>query len=103
MCHLVICASHLEAKHRLQVLSLEQHPTLQPVTQVRRIGHGRLVDDLVHTSGKDEAEVLQKAVRWRRIFLQNKWGPCLARERERLGFGQYIWIAIGQKKGLWNL
>jgi hypothetical protein len=56
--HLVIRAAHLEGKHRLQVLALQQHATAGARRQPGRELERRLDGDVVHARREDLLEVI---------------------------------------------
>lgn len=58
MGHLVVGAAQLEAEDGLQVLALEQHIALEAVAEVGRVRERRLLHDLVHLGGQDQAQVV---------------------------------------------
>lgn len=58
MGHLVVSTSQLEAENGLEVFSLEQDATFQPVAEVDRLGQGRLIDDFVDAGREDQTKIL---------------------------------------------
>jgi hypothetical protein len=62
MRHLIIRPPQLKAKHGLQVLALQQHIALEPITQIRRVRERRLLNNFVHARREYEAQVVGEAI-----------------------------------------
>lgn len=59
MSHLVVGTTELEAKHRQQILPLEQNPSFQSVAHVDRMGQRGLFNDIVNPGCQDQPEILE--------------------------------------------
>lgn len=59
MGHLVVGTAHLEAKDRLQILTLHEDFVAQTIRQVDGAGERSHFDDIVDTRGEDEPQILQ--------------------------------------------
>jgi hypothetical protein len=58
MRHLVIRAPQLKAKHRLQILSLQQHLAFQPIAQIRGVREWCFFNDFVDFGCEDQTQIL---------------------------------------------